>query len=354
MKKINFAARNYFLDSPGGAEKVFYEIYKRAGMDFKCKIISSYSDKKVFPKNSSIFKKLNIKNKILNYLYYMINMSFRVNFECDLVHSNNIECLRLQKKPFILTIHHVSHFIDENIRHQTWFNKLMAKILVWQANNSSIVTTVSNNTKNDLIKMGVNKEIIVIPNGIDLNEFKPIKGKNNKKFVISHISRISPEKGQDFTIKCFERLPEKIREKCELRIIGHVSDYNYFNSLKKDNIKYFTNLSNSSYSKMVAQSDLAVFPTFMAEGFGLVVLESMACGVPVIASNQPAIREAGGTACQYFEQGNGGDFIKKIIKIYSGKKLRQELSANGLKWVKKFSWDKVYGKYKKLYEGMLK
>ncbi|MDD3985490.1 MAG: glycosyltransferase family 4 protein [Methanobacterium sp.] len=354
MKKINFVSRNFFPDSYGGAEKVFYEIYKRATKDFECKIISSFSDKNKFPIKSSIFKKIDFKNKFLNYIYFLKNMSLRANNNYDLIHANNIEVLRFSSKPFILTIHHVGHFIDENIRHQTIFNKFMAKILVWQANHASIVTTVSNNTKNDLIKMGVKQNIIVIPNGIDLNEFKPLKNKKNKKFIISHVSRISPEKGQDFTIKCFEKLPENIREKCELRIIGHISDNNYFNSLKKENAKFFTQLSENEYSKKIAESDLIVFPTFMSEGFGLVVLEAMVCGVPILASDQPAIKEAGGTTCQYFKQGNNIEFSKKLIKLIKGKKLRHRLSLEGLKWVKKFSWDKVYQEYKKLYEELLK
>jgi len=354
MKKINFVARNFFLDARGGNEKYFYKIYKDASKDFDCKIISSYLDKSIFPKNSSIFPRVKTKNKILNYLYYMINMSIKSNFGCDLVHASNIECLKLSNKPFMLTIHHVGHFIDENIRHQSWFNKLMAKILVWQANNASIITTISNNTKKDLIKMGVNKKIVVISGGVDLDEFKPVKNKNNKKFIISHVSRISPEKGQDFTIKCFEKLPKNIRNKCELRIIGYVSDKNYYESLKKEGIKYFTNISDSEYSKLLSESNLVVFPTFMNEGFGIVILESLACGVPVIASDQPAIREAGGNVCQYFEQGNDSELMKKIIKIYKDKKLRQKLSTDGLKWVKKFSWNNIYKEYKKLYLEMLK
>ncbi|MDD2678279.1 MAG: glycosyltransferase family 4 protein [Candidatus Nanoarchaeia archaeon] len=354
MKKINFVSRNYFLDSPGGAEKVFYEIIKRAKKDFDCRIISSYSDNSVFPKNSSIFKRLKTKNKILNYFYYMKNMSLKSVFNCDLIHATNIECLRLTKKPFILTIHHVGHFIYESVRHQNWINKLMAKLVVWQANKASILTTISNNTKKDLVKMGVTAKIVVIPGGINLNEFKPIKNKKNKKFIISNISRISPEKGQDFTIKCFDKLPDKIKDKCELRIIGHISDKNYYDSLKKSGIKYFTNLSNSEYSKKIAESDLVVFPTFMSEGFGLIILESMACGVPVIASDQPAIREAGGNVCQYFEQGNETEFIEKIVKLHKNKAFCKKLSINGIKWVKNFSWDAVYEKYKKLYLKLLK
>jgi glycosyltransferase involved in cell wall biosynthesis len=171
--------------------------------------------------------------------------------------------------------------------------------------------------------MGVLNRIEIIPNGVDLKEFKPIKSKKNKKFIITHASRISPEKGQDFLIKCFEKLPKKIMEKCELRIIGYVSDKNYYDSLKKEGVKYFLNLSNKEYSKKIAESDLIIFPTFMAEGFGLVVLEALASGVPIIATNQPAIREAGGDICQYFEQGNSKELIKKIIKLYNNNKLRE-------------------------------
>ncbi|MBN1923698.1 MAG: glycosyltransferase family 4 protein [Nanoarchaeota archaeon] len=356
MKTINFAARNYYPDSPGGCEKVFYEIYKRAIKDYSIRIISSYENEKKFPENKSIFPKISIRNKLIRYFYYALNLSLRAkNKKSDLIHANNIECIRLSKTPFVLSIHHVGHFIDPSIRKQTLFNKLMKRVLVWQANRADKVITVSQTTYNDLLRIGVNKEkIIVIPNGVDLKLFKPVN-KKSKKFVISHVSRISPEKAQHFTINAIKNLPDKIRDNIELRIIGQVSDKDYFNILEKNSsIKYYTNLRDEDFAKRIAESDLVVFPTMMSEGFGLVVLEAMACSVPVIASRQESIKEAGGDACEYFTQGDEKDFIKKILKIYKSPSLRKKLVRKGLKRAEGFSWDNVYLKHKEVYEELMK
>ncbi|VVB75963.1 D-inositol-3-phosphate glycosyltransferase [Candidatus Tiddalikarchaeum anstoanum] len=357
MKVLNFVSRNFYPDCKGGCEKVFYELYKKAEKEFKIRIISGYTNNDVFPKDSSVFKHLKTKNALIRYIYYTWNMSLRNLFnKCDLVHANNIECIRLSKTPFVLTIHHVGHFIDPNIRKQTLINKFLGRVLVWQANRADKVITVSNGTMNDLVKMGVKKEKIkVIPNGVDLEKFKPYARSKHNKFIISHVSRISPEKGQDFLIKAFNTLPKNVQKMCELRIIGYVSDEEYYNNLEKgDGIKYYINIPEKELPRLIGESDLVVFPTMMSEGFGLVVLEGMACGVPVLASDQPAIKEAGGEVCQYFKQGDIKDFIEKIMKLYNNKKLREDLSRKGLVWVKKFSWVKVYEEHKKLYAELLK
>ncbi len=355
MKLINFVSRFFFPDSPGGAEKVFYELYKRAKKDYKIKIISSYRNKKRFPKKSNIFKEIGIKNTLIRYIYYTINMTLRANIgRFDLIHANNLECIRLTKKPYILNIHHVGHLLYNKVRKQTPFTWFQRQMLRFQANRADIVVAVSENTKRDLKKIGVKSRIVVIPNGVDINLFKPIR-KRNKKFIITHFSRISPEKAQHLSVEAYLKLPKKIREKCELHIVGFVNDKDYYNSLKREKgIKYITNLTDKELAKEIAKSDLVIFPTLMSEGFGLVVLEAMACGVPVIATDQKAIREAGGDACIYFKQGDVKMLIKKIVKLYKDKELRKRLIKKGLKRAKQFSWDNTYKRYKQLYEELLR
>lgn len=354
MKRLNFAARYYYPDCPGGCEKVFYELYKRARKDYNIKIISSYDNKSKFPENSDLFTKKDFNNSLVRYLYYAFNLSIKAFKSCDLVHANNIEVIRLKHNiPYVLTIHHVGHFINKEVRKQTFYNKFLKKLLVWQANRADKIITVSGKTKKDLKKMGVKTSIIVIPNGVDLETFKPLKVKKKDKFVITHLSRVSPEKAQHLTIQVYKDLPEKIIKNVELRIAGYVSDKEYYQRLKTKNVKFQTNLSENELVKVINESDLIVFPTLMSEGFGLIVLEAMACGVPVLASNQKAIKEAGGNVCQYFKQGDLKDYKKKLIKLYKDGKLRKKLKKKGLERVKKFSWDAVYKRHKKLYEELI-
>ena len=80
-----------------------------------------------------------------------------------------------------------------------------------------------------------------------------------------------------------------------------------------------------------------VFPT-LSEGFGLPGLEAMNCGVPVISSNIPVLREVYGNAALYFDPKNIDDIKEKIGKVVDSPKLRQEMSSRGTKQAGKFSW----------------
>jgi glycosyltransferase involved in cell wall biosynthesis len=83
-----------------------------------------------------------------------------------------------------------------------------------------------------------------------------------------------------------------------------------------------------------------VFPS-KYEGFGIPVLESMACGCPVVLANHSAFPEVAGNAGVYFELNNSKDLKNKIEMLVQNKSLRDEYSQKGLIQVEKFSWQKA-------------
>jgi glycosyltransferase involved in cell wall biosynthesis len=83
-----------------------------------------------------------------------------------------------------------------------------------------------------------------------------------------------------------------------------------------------------------------VFPS-LYEGFGLPVLESMACGCPVVLGNHSSFPEVAGSAGLYFELNNPDDLKNKINSLIQDETLRDEFSMKGLEQVKKFSWEKA-------------
>jgi glycosyltransferase involved in cell wall biosynthesis len=83
-----------------------------------------------------------------------------------------------------------------------------------------------------------------------------------------------------------------------------------------------------------------VFPT-LYEGFGLPVIESMACGTPVITSNTTSLPEVAGDAAIMVDPLSVEQIAAGIEKLYSDPKFRELLIQRGIKQAKKFSWDTV-------------
>ena len=83
-----------------------------------------------------------------------------------------------------------------------------------------------------------------------------------------------------------------------------------------------------------------VYPS-LYEGFGLPVLEAMACGAPVIASRIPALNETTGDAALLFDHSSANDLVQGILQLVGNEQKRQEISNVGLKRASDFSWERT-------------
>jgi len=95
-----------------------------------------------------------------------------------------------------------------------------------------------------------------------------------------------------------------------------------------------------------------VFPS-VYEGFGMPVLEAMACGCPVITTCESCLPEVAGEAALYVDGYDALDFVEKIKQVFSSKQLQNQLSKKGLEQVKKFSWKKTAENTIKVYESVV-
>jgi glycosyltransferase involved in cell wall biosynthesis len=90
-------------------------------------------------------------------------------------------------------------------------------------------------------------------------------------------------------------------------------------------------------------------PSFY-EGFGLPVLEAMACGCPVVAANTSSLPEICGEAALMVDPYDINDIVRGISKVISDKAIGETLRKNGFNQVKKFSWKKVANETYKVYQ----
>ena len=95
-----------------------------------------------------------------------------------------------------------------------------------------------------------------------------------------------------------------------------------------------------------------LYPSFY-EGFGLPILDSFACGLPVITSNASAMPETGGDAALYVDPLSVGDIKEKLNMVMDDEKLRENMIKRGLNRVKQFSWEKAAKETTKVYERLM-
>lgn len=180
----------------------------------------------------------------------------------------------------------------------------------------------------------------------DQNLFERIKRKYNlpEKFIL-YIGRIEDKKNILNQIRAFERF----NQKCpgyKFVLIGKPG-YGY-DSIKESIFKESLNkniieLGYVNKDDIVPIMNMASVFLFVSnyEGFGIPIIEAMACGVPVITSNVASMPEIAGDSALYSEPNNTMKISEDIYNIIQNKdNIREELILKGLKRIEMFNWEK--------------
>ena len=156
---------------------------------------------------------------------------------------------------------------------------------------------------------------------------------------------MQPRKNLIKLIQAFSRIRDKING-IQLVIVGAEK----WRSSSIHSLVYEQNLENDviftgylTDDDLVALYNLArvfIYPS-LYEGFGLPILEAMACGTPVICSNTSSMPEVAGEAAMYIDPNNEKDIALALLEIIQDDRLAHSLSSKGKLWVNEFSWAKT-------------
>ena len=334
----------------------------------------------------------NIKKVKLNIGWYgfkeQILMPFYIYKEnLDLMHFPHFNVPILTPVKFVVTIHDLilTHF--PTIRATTlspfkyklknFFYQLIISNAVLR---SKKIITVSNFTKNDLIKQFKVKseKIVVTYEGVanlakgrdslfiaKLNSQETLEKYHIPQNFLLYVGNAYPHKNLHFLLDVFSILHKKRSDLC-LVLVGK-NDYFYSKIreyAQRLNLWQPNNLNNSvifpgyvpdaQLEIMYQEARLYIFPS-LYEGFGLPPLEAMARSCPVLSSDRSSLPEVLGGAALYFNPENIDDVLMKINLLLSDDVLRQDLIDQGIKQAKKYNWwecaNETLAVYKKvLYE----
>jgi len=102
-------------------------------------------------------------------------------------------------------------------------------------------------------------------------------------------------------------------------------------------VRILADVSDSDLVEYYNRAEMFIYPSFY-EGFGLPLLEAMACGAPVIASNSSSLPEVGGPAALYADPKSPDEFVAQALRILGDSELRQHLVATGIRHSSQFTW----------------
>ena len=210
---------------------------------------------------------------------------------------------------------------------------------------------VTNKAKEALIKEGVSKSrISVIPMGVDLHRFSPeYKKENNDITRVLFVGRLEPEKGVNELLQAFLRLKNEA-SKVELTVIGSGS---MSKEVKQSGVK----IKSVSYSKIHKEYQKADIFCLLSkstktwqEQYGMVLVEAMASGLPIITTRSGAIPEVCGPVAIYVEQSDVTDTYRQLKKLVKNKQLRRKMGKKSRKRAQShFDHKKIAEKINHLY-----
>ena len=280
----------------------------------------------------------------------------------DVLHVPHYNVPIFYRGKMVVTIHDLTHLVLPEFLPNK-FAYIYAKFMIWIAiKKSSQILTVSENTKNDLIRMFKVKpeKITVTYNGVG-EEFKKKEKQEveylykkfnipeNKK-IIMYVGNLKPHKNLERLLEAYSKI--KDIDDTRLLLVGKAfSNYNGLEEKEKklnikNNVIHTGIVSQEELVDLYNLADLFIFPS-LYEGFGIPILEALACETPVISSNTSSMPEVGGDVVTYINPLDIEEITKAIeTELSKGKKI----NANAKKWIEQFDWKKIAIKTKEILE----
>jgi len=273
---------------------------------------------------------------------------------------HSLPVFRPRKTKTVVTIHDLAfkffpdHFPKKDLRRLNFFTDYAVK-------HADKLIAISNSTKADILKLypKISEEKIkVIYHGYDKelfrsniskdeikkinSKFNPAKAGQNTRYII-YVGTIQPRKNIETLLEAFEILRHDEKYK-DLGLViagspGWLAEPIVEKIKKTPGAVMTGKFETCDLPALLAGAEIFVLPS-LYEGFGLPVIEAMACGTPVIAADNSSLGEIAGDATLLFESKNATQLAHLMRQVLEDENLRDDLRKKGLERAKNFSWEK--------------
>lgn len=345
--KIYFDNIIFSLQKSGGISIYFYEIFKRIQKSNNIfKVIDSIKN----PEANIFYKKLNLvenlikENSDLPYKflrYFDVKIDEREKF---IFHSSYYRVCSSKQAINITTVH--------DFTYEKYFKGIKKYIHIFQKRRailkSDLIVCISKNTKKDLlhyIPEAITKRIEVVYNGVSDEFYKKEKIENDfdKKYIqekyILYVGARKGYKNFDLALK----VANEVKKDFKLIFVGgealNIDEKQKIEKILDGNYEHLTGISIEELNTLYNYAFCLIYPSDY-EGFGIPIVEAMKAGCPVLAYDNSSIPEVAGPSL-LVNSNIIREYVEKI-EILKNKEKRKVIIDEGIKYSKKFSWEKTY------------
>ncbi len=292
------------------------------------------------------------------------------NTKTDIFHGNGLwqypvyamaKAARKRKIPYILSTHGM---LEPWSMTQGKWKKWLALSLFQSKDlhKADVIHCTADMEAESLRKKGYTNPIAVIPNGIDIDQFKPAGQKESEeKKNLLFISRIHPKKGLEMLIDAWAAMGDEHRKNWQLQIAGNGEEY-YIQTLRKmihalgleASIQILGPVFGKEKLQLYQNASLFILPTY-SENFGIVIAEALACGVPVITTKGAPWEDLEKAQCGWWIPATTEAIGEVLITALA--KNRDDLNAMGLRGRRlveeKYNMQTVAGQMIALYQWLI-
>ena len=231
-----------------------------------------------------------------------------------------------------------------------WYNKLDGRIAV-------------SKTAMDYVKCYFPGEYVIIPNGIDTKHFnshaKPFETYMDGKTNILFVGRMEKRKGFDYLLKAFKQISKETPD-CRLIAVGPGTRLRkqYEKQVRKENVKNVIFAGYATFKELpryYQTADIVCFPATGRESFGIVLLEAMSVGKPIIATAIDGFANVmtDGVEGLSVPPRNVEKLSESLLTLIKDKELRQQMGASGKQRSQIYDWSHIAQRILDFYQEIL-
>ncbi len=273
----------------------------------------------------------------------------------EVAHFTNSLVPRMTECRLVVTVHDMSLRLFPALH--PWRRRLLEPLVRASLRRARRVITVSESSRRDIIRYsGIPALKVVVVHAAAASEFRPIQDDEvlNRarsryqlpdRFLL-YLGTFEPRKNVARLLEAYLRLPDPLRRDCPLLLAG-ASGWGLRKLRRNLERSAFgpevRTLGYVPYEDLPALLNLAeafVFPS-LYEGFGLPVIEAMACGTPVVTSSTSSLEELFQNAALLADPEDVQEIRKALRTVLESRDLRRELSQKGIARAGAFSWEKA-------------